>query len=320
MKRSKTHIIILTAIIAAIIFTLYIAFHNSKERIKNEINYAFKEAITKDYNDRLAYISYYHPEPTNWDIKMYALAPVLDRKVKEYTIRTKKGKTIYTFKDSLNEQIAKPLLNQYILSQLKPIKANELNSVFQTILPSHNVTGTSGTTYYNKQALQYSNNDSIIPPSAHCTPRYTLDIAQDIRVQAWVDYNLATILKHIDNTIFWIVGQFIIVAAILIFYRKEKTSQTTFHQMLIDLEKQELSIDGTPCNIQKLDLTLLNILYQKTGLCISRDEIKQTFWPTDDNANEKIDAHIKAIRKVLKDFPDYKLVTVRGKGYYLSTP
>ena len=67
---------------------------------------------------------------------MYALAPVLDRKVKEYTIRTKKGKTIYTFKDSLNEQIAKPLLNQYILSQLKPIKANELNSVFQTILSS----------------------------------------------------------------------------------------------------------------------------------------------------------------------------------------
>ena len=43
-------------------------------------------------------------------------------------------------------------------------------------------------------------------------------------------------------------------------------------------------------------------------------------WPTDDNANEKIDAHIKSIRKVLKEFQEYKLITVRGKGYYLRIP
>lgn len=38
------------------------------------------------------------------------------------------------------------------------------------------------------------------------------------------------------------------------------------------------------------------------------------------NANEKIDAHIKSIRKVLKEFQEYKLITVRGKGYYLRIP
>ena len=37
-------------------------------------------------------------------------------------------------------------------------------------------------------------------------------------------------------------------------------------------------------------------------------------------ANEKIDAHIKSIRKVLKEFQEYKLITVRGKGYYLRIP
>ena len=38
------------------------------------------------------------------------------------------------------------------------------------------------------------------------------------------------------------------------------------------------------------------------------------------NANEKIDAHIKSIRKILKEFQEYKLITVRGKGYYLRIP
>lgn len=84
----------LTAITFTILYTVYIAFHNSTERVKDKIDYAFKSAITEDYNERLAYISYYHPEPTNWDIKMYAIAPGLHRKVKSYTIRTKQGKTI----------------------------------------------------------------------------------------------------------------------------------------------------------------------------------------------------------------------------------
>ena len=86
------------------------------------------------------------------------------------------------------------------------------------------------------------------------------------------------------------------------------------------MEKQELYIGNKKCNIQKLDLTLLNMLYEKAGTCVSREEIKKSFWPTDDNANEKIDAHIKSIRKVLKEFQEYKLITVRGKGYYLRIP
>ena len=86
----------------------------------------------------------------------------------------------------------------------------------------------------------------------------------------------------------------------------------------IDLDKQSLRIDGSPCTIQKLDLALLDILHRNMGQCVAREQIKQAFWPTDDNANEKIDTHIKTIRKVLRDFPRYRLVTVRGKGYYLE--
>lgn len=320
MKRTKIRIILLTAITFSILYTVYIAFHNSTERVKDKINSAFKSAITEDYNERLAYISYYHPEPTNWDIKMYAIAPSLHGKVKSYTIRTGQGKTIYTFKDSLNGQIAKRMLNQYILSQLKPIKTDELNAIFQKILSGYDITGKTGTIYYNKHHSQYSCQSSKISPTAYYTPRYTLDITQNIKAQAWVDYDFKTILKHIDSTIFWFIAQFMIIASILIFYKKEKNAKEAPALMVIDMKKQALYIDEKACNIQKLDLTLLNMLYEKAGTCVSREEIKQSFWPTDDNANEKIDAHIKTIRKILKEFPEFKLVTVRGKGYYLTIP
>ena len=322
MKRTKIHTILLTAITITItiIYTFYIAFHNSVARVKDKIEDAFKTAITEDYNARLAYISYYHPEPTNWDIKMYAIAPSLQRKVKGYTVRTRQGRTIYTFKDSLDEQVAKHLLNQYILSQLKPINADELNTIFRKVLSGYDITGKTGIIYHNRDISRYSNNDSVIPPSGHHTPRYILDITQNIKAEAWADYDFKTILKLLDSTLFWLIGQIMLIAFILNFYRKDRNAGKIPALMLIDMEKQELHIGDQTCNIQKLDLTLLHLLYEKAGTCVSREEIKQSFWPTDDNANEKIDAHIKTIRKVLKEFPEYKLVTVRGKGYYLSIP
>ena len=321
MKRRKIHTIIFMAAIAATLSTLYIAFSNSTKRIESEITYAFKEAVSKDYHNRLTYARYFQPKSPNWDIRKYVLSPTLDRKIKDYTVRTKAGKTIYSFKDSLDEETARTLLNQYILSQLKPLKTDELNAAFQSALADHGITGKSGVVCYDRQMPQYSGNDSLIPSSACFTPRYTLDITQKLRVQAWADYDSKTLLKHTDNTLFWIVGQFALIIILLLCYRKEKRPDGNIsHHMQIDLEKQELFIDGTQCNIRRLDLYLLNILFEKAGTCIDRDEIKQAFWPTDDNANEKIDAHIKAIRSVLKDFPAYRLVTVRGKGYYLSVP
>lgn len=320
MKRTKIHTILLTAITITIIYTFYIAFHNSVARVKDKIDDAFKTAITEDCNARLAYISYYHPEPTNWDIKMYAIAPSLQSKVKSYTVRTRQGKTIYTFKDSVDAQVAKRLLNQYILSQLKPINADELNTIFRKALSGYDIAGKTGIIYHNRDISQYSNNDSVIPPSAHHTRRYILDITRNIKAEAWVDYDFKTILKHLDSTLFWLIGQIVVIAFVLNFYRKDKNGGKTPALMLIDMEKQELRIGDRICNIQKLDLTLLHLLYEKAGTCVGREEIKQSFWPTDDNANEKIDAHIKTIRKVLKEFPEYKLVTVRGKGYYLAIP
>ena len=94
--------------------------------------------------------------------------------------------------------------------------------------------------------------------------------------------------------------------------------ETPAPDICFDMEKQEAIINGIPCTITKLDLILFKMLHEKNGECLTREEIKQSFWPTDDNASEKIDVHISNIRKILKDFPQYQVITVRGKGYYLQ--
>ena len=99
----------------------------------------------------------------------------------------------------------------------------------------------------------------------------------------------------------------------------EETSEVDAEKGLrIDVEKKELWIDGKSCSIAPLDLALLQMLYERQGEHVTREEIKQRFWPMDDNAGEKIDSHIKTIRRILKDYPQYQIVTVRGIGYYFS--
>lgn len=320
MERRKIHIILFVALVIATLYTGLFSLRRGIARIEDKIDYSFKEAINKDYANRLSYLNYYNSDNPNFKVNRYVAAPVVDRKIKNYALRTWKGRTVYSFKDSLDEQMAKPLLAQYILSQLNPIKEDELDEIFQKFLKKHDVAGRTGVFYWKGDMLRHSRSDSIAPASAYLTPEYILDINGEVRVQAWVDYGFMTVAGH-SEVLLWMACLLVFVIMFTCYYRKEcrrTDGQSGIENMVIDLEKQELFIDGVQCPIQKLDLALLHLFKEKVGNCVERDEIKQLFWPTDDNANEKIDAHIKAIRKILKEFPAYRLVVVRGKGYYLS--
>ena len=174
-----------------------------------------------------------------------------------------------------------------------------------------------------RDTMQYwSDADSNVPKEAYSTPRQVLDITGKIKVQAWADYSLGTLWAHLDPVVY--IFLLLLVGVLMWIWPRRKPQleevgeEQPVEELLIDLEKNELSVDGVPCVIAKLDLALLALLYERQGECVSREEIKQQFWPLDDNADEKIHAHIKTIRKILKDFPRYQLVTVRGKGYYLE--
>ena len=301
------------------------AFHSSRKRIEATVDDAFKQAIEQDYQNRKSYLTrnVWTNRLSN-DVKDYALSVSADRKIGSYSLRTRSGITTYQFKDSVNEEVAKRLLNQYLLDGICRLNPSQLKTIFQQRLRAKEMDMPVGVLCLRESQRYWSEADSIVPKGAYSTSRQVLDIAGKIKVQAWADYDMALMFRHLDPVVYVLL---LLMTGMLMWIwpsRKksveemEETTEEISQGIWIDLEKQELTIDGVSCSIAKLDLQLLSMLCEQQGECLTREEIKQKFWPTDDNAGEKIDTHIKTIRKMLKDFPRYQVVTVRGKGYYLQ--
>lgn len=291
------------------------AFWGSRKRVEANIDYAFKEAIEKDYQFRKAY----HLNKSS-SIENFIQTPDYDRKIKNYTVKSRTGITTYQFKDSIPEETAKRLMNQYILKNRRPIYPHMLKKYFQDILEKKNIEAKVGVLLIKDNQRVWSAADSIVPPGAYSTPRQVLDITGKLKAQAWADYSTGTLVRHLDPVVY--VFLLLLIGVLMHIWpsrkRPEETeTEETEKGILIDPEKHTLHIDGTECSIPKLDLALLTMLHERKGECVTREEIKQHFWATDSNADEKIDTHIRIIRKTLKDFPDYQVMTVRGKGYYL---
>lgn len=301
------------------------AFHSSRKRIEATVDDAFKQAIEQDYQNRKSYLTrnVWTNRLSN-DVKDYALSVSVDRKIGSYSLRTRSGITTYQFKDSVNEEVAKRLLNQHLLDGICRLNSSQLKTIFQQRLRAKEMDMPVGVLCLRESQRYWSEADSIVPKGAYSTSRQVLDIAGKIKVQAWADYDMALLFRHLDPVVYVLL---LLMTGMLMWIwpsrkksvdKMEETAEEIPQGIWIDLEKQELTIDGVSCSIAKLDLQLLSMLCERQGECLTREEIKQKFWPTDDNAGEKIDTHIKTIRKMLKDFPRYQVVTVRGKGYYLQ--
>lgn len=301
------------------------AFHSSRKRIEATVDDAFKQAIEQDYQNRKSYLTrnVWTNRLSN-DVKDYALSVSADRKIGSYSLRTRSGITTYQFKDSVNEEVAKRLLNQYLLDGICRLNPSQLKTIFQQRLRAKEMDMPVGVLCLRESQRYWSEADSIVPEDAYSTSRQVLDIAGKIKVQAWADYDMVLLFRHLDPVVYVLL---LLMTGMLMWIwpsrkksvdKMEETAEEIPQGIWIDLEKQELTIDGVSCSIAKLDLQLLSMLCEQQGECLTREEIKHKFWPTDDNAGEKIDTHIKTIRKMLKDFPRYQVVTVRGKGYYLQ--
>ena len=299
------------------------AFYGSRKRVEAAVDDAFKQAIEQDYQNRKSYLTRNVVGSLYYDVRDYAAAPVIDRKIGSYTLRTRTGLFTYQFKDSISEESAKRLLNQHLLEKVHRLNPDYLKSLFRERLEAKGIKAEVGVLCLRDSVRHWSKSDSIVPKKAYSTPRQTLDITGKLKVQAWADYGWGTVVSHLDPVMYVFL---LLLGGVLMWVLPKEKKRTEEQEakeepvsgIVIDDEKQELTIDGVPCVIAKLDLSLLRMLCERNGECLTREEIKRQFWRTDDNAGEKIDTHIKVIRKVLKDFPRYQVVTVRGKGYYLA--
>ena len=304
---------------------LLTAVYSSKRRIEASIDDAFKYAIEQDYQNRKDYVRGLTRQYSRF-FRNNPIHPVVERKIGSYSFRTSDGITTYTFADSVPEEVAKRLLNQHLMDQLCKLNPNHVKKKFQGYLKNKDVQASVGVLCLRDTACYWSEADSIVPKNAYSTPRHTLDLTGTLKVQAWADYGWGEVLAHLDP-VTYLMLLLLIGIGVWVWPASKSPKQEIEAEELekesnkgiwIDSEKQELYVDGVLCTIRRLDLALLQMLYEQQGECVTREEIKQRFWPTDNNAGEKIDSHIKNIRKILKDFPRYQVTTVRGKGYYLS--
>lgn len=309
---------------------LFTAVHSSEKRIETTINDAFKYAIEQDYQNRKDYLRGLSRDVgARGAVRNYSILPTVERKIGSYSFRTSDGVTSYIFADSVPEEAAKRLLNQFLMEQLCKLNPNNLKKKLQEQLQTKDISASVGILCLRDTIRYWSEVDSIVPKNVYSTPRHTLDLTGTLKVQAWVDYEWVTVLKHIDP-VTYVLLLLLIGVAMWVWaspQRVVKQEETDKEEILdmdvekgirISIEKKELWIDGEFCSIAPLDLALLQMLYEQKGGHVTREAIKQRFWPIDDNAGEKIDSHIKTIRRILKDYPQYQIVTVRGIGYYFT--
>lgn len=321
MKKRTTTLLFATVFFLACMAICGIAFRCSRTQIHTAVNGALQEAGRLHYDDRI--------NTLRTDTRLYAdpalkaclLAPVSNRKIKSYTLRTLEKKTAYVFRDSLPEATARKLLNEYLLADILPVKVEEVNRLFQAQLSRRHISGTAGVLYSDKSARTRTRAGILPTPSAYRTPVYPLDLTHNLRLQGWTDYDLLTRLRYIPVACYGAFCLLLVAGAVLLCLRYGKQRKRPAKGLCIDLTRQVLLIDGIQCGISRLDLQILHQLWEKKGECVDRKDIQAACWPHDAQADEKLETHIQTIRKILRDFPDYRVVTVRGRrGYCLSCP
>lgn len=176
------------------------AFHGSEKRIEDAIDDAFKYAVDKDFHNRQLYLM--RNRAVRYGVRDYALSPSLGQKIKSYSLRTSSGVHTYQFRDSIPEEIAKRFLAQHLLEKVRRIEPEQLKKLFQERLEEKGIEAKVGVLCLRDTVRYWSEADSIVPEKAYSTPRQVLDITGKIKVQAWADYGMGTVLAHLDPVVY----------------------------------------------------------------------------------------------------------------------
>ncbi len=97
----------------------------------------------------------------------------------------------------------------------------------------------------------------------------------------------------------------------------QERPQIRFGRFTFDLERQELSEDGSPIHLTTAEASLLGALVQRAGETLSREELAEL---TGGDGNLRtVDVQVTRLRKKFEDDPRLPrhLQTVRGRGYVL---
>lgn len=91
-----------------------------------------------------------------------------------------------------------------------------------------------------------------------------------------------------------------------------------YHGIVLDSDKHQLVVRGTPVSLPLKEFELLELLMLNAGRVLTRGQIIDRVWGSDYFGDTKtLDVHIKRLRSKIEDNPSEPtmIVTVRGLGY-----
>ena len=94
--------------------------------------------------------------------------------------------------------------------------------------------------------------------------------------------------------------------------------QFVFDNLVIDLSRHEVLVDGKAIHLKPKEYELLVFLARNRGIVLSRDLILERVWGWDyDGGSRTVDVHIRWLREKIETNPatPHRIVTVRGIGY-----
>src|SRR3984893_18884742 len=85
----------------------------------------------------------------------------------------------------------------------------------------------------------------------------------------------------------------------------------------VSLEQRDIRLHGEPVRISSRAFDILELLVEKDGALVSKEEIMRRVWPNTIVEENNLQVHIAAIRKALGADRD-RIVTVPGRGYRMT--
>jgi DNA-binding response OmpR family regulator len=99
--------------------------------------------------------------------------------------------------------------------------------------------------------------------------------------------------------------------------RRTDTDDETDDGVVVDLSRRRVLVNGENAELTAKEFELLTYLIENQGETISRRELVELVWNTDDAAapnDRTIDVHIRRLRSKIAGFEDI-IRTIRGGGY-----
>lgn len=103
---------------------------------------------------------------------------------------------------------------------------------------------------------------------------------------------------------------------------EEETTQVTLDDLVIDVDRHEVTVAGRPISLTPKEFDLLLLLVRNRGKVLSRDMLLETVWGYDYGGETRtVDVHVRRLRQKLNDDPTNPkyIHTVHGVGYKVES-